>query len=78
MVSLACAASCWIIGSCTAAISALSLSARRDTDRASRSRAAIAFGEGGSVWSMPSSVMAMIVLPATSPAVGFKVMGAVS
>jgi hypothetical protein len=46
------------------------LSARRDTDRASRSRAATTFGEGGSIWSMPSSVMTTIVLRAASPASG--------
>src|SRR6185312_10132047 len=68
MLLLACAASCWIVGSCTAATSAPSLSARRDTDRASRSRAATTFGEGGYVWSMPSSVMTTIVVRATSPA----------
>jgi hypothetical protein len=64
--------------SCTAATSAPSLSARRDTDRASRSRAATTFGEGGSVRSMPSSVMTTIVLRATSPASGGQVVAAVA
>ena len=51
-------------------------SARRDTDRASPSRAATSFGEGGSVRSMPSSVMTTIVLRATSPTSGGQVVAA--
>ena len=78
MLLLACAASCWIVGSCTAATSTPSLSARRDTDRASRSRAATTFGEGGSIWSLPSSVTTTIVLRAASPASGGQVLDAVA
>ena len=43
---------------------------RAATDRASRSRAATTFGEGESAWSMPSSVMTMIVVRDASPASG--------
>ena len=78
MLLLACVASSWIVGSCMAATSAPSLSARRDTDRASRSSVATTFGEGGSVWSMSSSVMTTIVLRAASPRLGGEVVDAVA
>ena len=39
------AASCWVVGSSTAAAVPLSLSARRDSDRASRSIAVTAFAD---------------------------------
>ena len=48
MLVQASAGSCWVVGSSTAAAVPLSLSARRDSERASRSRAVIAFAEGGS------------------------------
>jgi hypothetical protein len=45
---------------------------------ASRSRAATSFGEGGSIWSVPSSVMTTIVLRAASPAAEGQVVDAVA
>ena len=51
------AASCWVVESRIAAAVSLSLSARRDSERASRSRAVIAFAERGSGRSASSSVI---------------------
>jgi hypothetical protein len=65
MLVQASAASCWVVESSTAAAVPLSLSARRDSERASRSRAVIALAEGGSGRSA-SSVMPQSVLCATS------------
>lgn len=42
---------CWVVGSFTTAAVDLSLSARRDSGRASRSSAVTTFAEGGSGWS---------------------------
>jgi hypothetical protein len=66
MLVQASAASCWVVGSSTAAAVPLSLSARRDSDRASRSIAVTAFAEGGSGRSTSSSPMLLIVLCTTS------------
>ena len=62
MLVQAAAASCWVVGSSTAAAVPLSLSARRDSERASRSIAVIAFADGGSGRSTSSSPMLLIVL----------------
>jgi hypothetical protein len=55
MLLLASVASCWVVGSSTAAAVPPSLSARRDSERASRRSAVIAFAEGGSGLSMSVS-----------------------
>jgi hypothetical protein len=48
MLVQAAAASCWVLGSSTAAAAVeLSLSARRNSERASRRSAVIAFADGG-------------------------------
>jgi len=47
MLVHACATSCWVVGSSPAVAVRLSLSARRDSDRASRSTAVIAFADAG-------------------------------
>ncbi len=65
MLVQASVASCWVVESSTAAAVPLSVSARRDSERASRRRAVIAFAEGGSGRST-SSVMPQSVLCATS------------
>lgn len=62
MLVEASAASCWVVGSPTAAAVPLSLSARRDNERASRSSAVTAFAEGGSGSSASSSPTLPIVL----------------
>ena len=62
MLVHAAVASCWVVGSSTAAATPPSLSARRDSDRASRSSAVTAFAEGGSGRSRSLSVMPSIVL----------------
>ena len=71
------------MGSSTVAATPPSLSARRDSDRASRNSAVTAFAEGGSGRSTSSSVMPSVIpsivlrvghrLPTTNGAVGFVV-----
>jgi hypothetical protein len=62
MLVHAAVASCWVVGSSTIAVKPPSLSARRDSDRASHSSAVTAVAEGGSGRSTSSSVMPSIVL----------------
>jgi hypothetical protein len=61
MLVQAAAASCWVVGSSTAAAVPPSLSARRDSERASRRSAVIAFADGGSGLSMSLSAMPLIL-----------------
>ena len=61
MLVHAAVASCWVVGSSTVAATPPSLSARRDSDRASRSSAVTAFAEGGSGRSTSSSVMPSVI-----------------
>jgi hypothetical protein len=61
MLVQAAAASCWVVGSSTAAAVPPSLSARRDSERASRRSAVIAFADGVSGLSMSLSAMPLIL-----------------
>jgi len=61
MLVQAAAASCWVVVSSTVAAVPPSLSARRDSERASRRSAVIAFADGGSGLSMSSSAMPLIL-----------------
>jgi hypothetical protein len=61
MLVQAAAASCWVVVSSTVAAVPPSLSARRDSERASRRSAVIAFADGGSGLSMSLSAMPLIL-----------------
>jgi hypothetical protein len=61
MLVQAAAASCWVVVSSTVAAVPASLSARRDSERASRRSAVIAFVDGGSGLFMSLSAMLLIL-----------------
>lgn len=62
MLVQAAAASCWVVVSSTVAAVPPSLSARRDSERASRRSAVIAFVDGGSGLFMSLSAMLLILV----------------